>query len=219
MNLNIHSRYYHQLIYLNYKLFLELGIPPEKLRLRQHAESERAFYALDAWDLEINLSELGWTEIAGIHDRGTYDLRNEKFKKNRPHIIEVAIGVDRLLYSIIDTLYDKKDKEDGKSILKLPHSLAITQVAVLPLVSNNEDIINVSQRIYQNLKKAFRTIYLPKQSIGKRYLKCAELGLPYCITIDYDTLQNNTVTVRFRDTENQMRVNVDELQTFLTDLI
>lgn len=218
-NLNIHSRYYHQIIFLNYKLFLELGIPQDKLRLRQHAENERAFYALDAWDLEICLSELGWTEIAGIHDRGTYDLRNEIFKKNRPHIIEIAIGIDRLLYSIIDTLYEKKDKDDGKSILKLPNSLAITQLAVLPLVSNNEDIMNISKNVFQNLKKTFRTIFLPKQSIGKRYLKCSEIGIPYCITIDYDTLQDNMVTIRFRDTEKQIRVEISELQTILSDLI
>jgi glycyl-tRNA synthetase len=210
-SLNINGTYYKQLIYLTYKLFLQLGIPTDKIRLRRHAENERAFYALDAWDIEVKLESLGWTEIAGMHDRGVYDLRHLEFKKDRPHVIEIAIGTDRLFYSVVDTLYLKLDKSAGKTTLQLPPKLATTQVAVLPIVSNKPEIVNIAQNLYGKIKGSYSTQYMPKQNIGKRYLRCSELGVPFCITVDHESVNDHMVTIRFRDTSEQIRVPIDNV--------
>ena len=202
---------YAYYILFTYNLFRKLGIPYERIRIRRHAEDERAFYALDAWDIEVDLTGLGWTEIAGIHDRGAYDLRHSKFKKAIPHIIEIAIGVDRLFYSILDTLYDNKTEQEGKTILKIPYSIAPITVAVYPVVRTNQKIVEVAQDIYGKLKVVFNTEYNEKQSIGRRYLKAAIKGIPLCITVDTQTLEDDTVTIRDRNTENQDRVKVGEL--------
>lgn len=210
---------YFELLYLTYQIFNNLGLKSESIRLRQHMDNEKAFYALDAWDIEVNLKDLGWTEIAGIHDRGEYDLdkilNNKWKKKGIPHILEMAIGIDRLLYCILDNLFEEKDVLEGKSMLKIPYFLAPIQVSVLPLVKNKEEICSMSKQIYDNLKSYFVTEYNDSGGIGKRYLKNAIKGVPYCITIDYDSLEKNDVTVRDRNTEEQVRVKVDELVSYL----
>lgn len=210
--------FYKSLICLTYQVFLNLGIPFQNLRIRQHGPDEMAFYALDAYDLEINLKNIGWTEIAGIHDRGSYDLR--AMGEDAPHILEVAIGIDRLVYSILDTLYEEKDVSDGKSMLKLPYYLAPIQVSVLPLMKNKEIITSKAKEIYFMLKRRFVCEYADKKSIGKRYLANAQRGIPYSITVDFETITENdplfgTVTVRDRDTENQIRVNINDLANHL----
>lgn len=210
---------YFELLYLTYQIFNNLGLKSESIRLRQHMDNEKAFYALDAWDIEVNLKDLGWTEIAGVHDRGEYDLdkilNNKWKKKGIPHILEMAIGIDRLLYCILDNLFEEKDVLEGKSMLKIPYFLAPIQVSVLPLVKNKEEICSMSKQIYDNLKSYFVTEYNDSGGIGKRYLKNAIKGVPYCITIDYDSLEKNDVTVRDRNTEEQVRVKVDELVSYL----
>lgn len=206
---------------------ISLNIPPEKIRLRQHENDERAFYALDAWDLEIYLADYGWTEIAGIHDRGSHDLKNIEIEikieidglRETPHIIEIAIGVDRLIYAILDTLYYHSENDKKKSILKLPHFLSPIKLAILPLVKNSEKIIELAESIYDQLKLRFKCIYMEKQSIGKRYLKSAILGIPYAITIDFDSLNDNMVTIRDRDTESQNRISIDNLKKDLELLL
>jgi len=218
-DLGIKGSYYGQLIYLTYKFFLQLGIPNDKIRLRRHSNNEKAFYALDAWDIEIRLEELGWTEIAGMHDRGVYDLRHLEFKKDRPHVIEIAIGTDRLFYAVIDTLYTKLDKSEGKTNLQLPVKLAITQVAVLPLVSNKPEITKISQELYKTVKRSYSAVYMAKQNIGKRYLRCSELGIPFCLTVDHDSIIDNMVTIRFRDTSEQVRVPINNILSELEKYI
>ncbi len=196
-----------------YNLFHKLGIPTDRIRLRRHAENERAFYALDAWDIEVHLTGLGWTEIAGIHDRGAYDLRHQKFKKGVPHILEIAIGVDRLFYSILDTLYDNcpATEQQGKPRLKIPYSIAPIIVAVFPVVKVNATIVQFARMLYNKLRIVFPTEYDEKQSIGRRYLKAAIKGIPCCITVDAQTVIDSTVTIRDRDTEVQARVHCDVL--------
>ncbi len=207
---------YGYYILLTYEIFLKLGIPMDKIRLRQHDENERAFYALDAWDIEVNLNDLGWTEIAGLHDRGSYDLRNCKFKSKTPHIIEIAIGIDRLFYSILDSLYEKHEIKEGKPILKIPYNLASVQVSVLPLVKNNKEIVNKSNMIYDSLKYKFKCETNKNGYIGTRYLKNAIKGIPYSITIDYETLKDESVTIRDRDTEEQERIMIKDLIDYLS---
>jgi len=206
---------YLQLLYLGYHMFKGLGLKQDSMRLRRHMDNEKAFYALDAWDIEVNLKDLGWTEIAGIHDRGCYDLDKiitGKLKKNGiPHVLEMAIGIDRLFYSILDNLFESKEVQDGKSMLKIPYFLAPVQVSVLPLLKNNDDLCKMGQRVFDNIRPYFVSEYNDKGGVGKRYLKNAIKGIPYTLTIDHDSLDNNDVTVRDRDTEDQVRVKVDDL--------
>ena len=213
------SQSYFEMLYLTYQIFYQLDLNPNNIRLRQHLSNAKAFYALDAWDIEVNLKDLGWTEIAGVHDRGDYDLNkvlNNKWKKKGiPHILEVAIGIDRLLYCILDNLFEEKDISEGKSMLKIPYFLAPVQVSVLPLVKNKEELVTIGKQIYDNLKPYFVCEYNDSGGIGKRYLKNAINGIPYSITIDYDSIEQNDVTVRDRNTEEQERVNITQLVPYL----
>lgn len=210
---------YFQLLQLTYRLFMKLDLKPSNVRLRRHLDDEKAFYALDAWDIEVNMKDIGWTEVAGIHDRGCYDLEKvltgKLKKKGIPHILEMAIGIDRLIYSILDNLFEKKEVQDGKSMLTIPYFLAPVQISVLPLVKNKEEICEMAKKVHQMVKPHFVTEYDDKGGIGKRYLKNAIKGVPYCLTVDFDSLENNDVTVRDRNTEEQVRVKVDNLVNYL----
>ncbi|SNW62113.1 Glycyl-tRNA synthetase [Orpheovirus IHUMI-LCC2] len=210
---------YGYMVYTAYKLFVDI-LPKENVRLRRHAENERAFYALDAWDIEVNIGNVGWVEVAGIHHRGTYDLTqhstaNIKRLEKVPYVLELAIGVDRTVFALLDNYIDKKSIDQGKSILGLPYNLSPIKIAVLPLVKNKEDIVNKSKEVYKLLKGKWNAIYEDGASIGKRYLKCGFKGIPYCITIDYKTLEDGTVTVRDRDSETQEKVKLQDLNEWL----
>jgi glycyl-tRNA synthetase len=214
---------YFEILYLAYKLFIKMGIKEESIRLRQHFENEKAFYALDAWDIEVNLNGMGWTEIAGIHDRGTYDLDkilSKKYKKKgTPNVLELAIGIDRLIYCILDNLFEKKEVQEGKSMLTIPYFLAPIQVAVLPLMKNRPELVDFANDVYKLIKPYYVTEYRDKGSIGDRYLKMAIKGVPYCLTVDFDSLKNNDVTVRDRNTEVQVRIKVNDLINYLYPLL
>jgi glycyl-tRNA synthetase len=199
---------YFNLMKKTYKLFLDLGIPEDHIRLRRHDDNEKAFYALDAWDIEVNLNDLGWTEIAGIHDRGEHDLQH---CDDKPHVLEIAIGIDRLFYCVLNTCYIKQTAAEGKNILRIPYSIAPVQVCILPLLTNKNELIQLSNAIYHKLKKICNCEMMIKQSIGKRYLKAAIKGIPYCVTIDFTSLEDNMVTLRDRDTEQQKRISIDQL--------
>jgi glycyl-tRNA synthetase len=209
--------YYFWLVHFAYKLFADI-LPNDKIRLRQHEDDEKAFYALDAWDVEVYLEHIGWTEICGVHDRGNYDLKQHNLHR-KTHILEIAIGVDRLFYSLLDSSYDKKLISDGKSRLLLPYNLAPYKIAVLPLVKNKPEIVKKSREVYDMLQGQ-NVIYKDKGSVGKRYLDCSLLGVPYCITIDYQTLEDDTVTLRDRDNEdpetNQIRIKVGDVKQYVT---
>jgi glycyl-tRNA synthetase len=210
-DLGITNEAYNYLVMFTYECFQDLGIPKDRIRLRQHGEKELAFYANDAWDIEIKLNEHGWTEICGIHDRGVYDLRNHS---EQPSILEIAIGIDRLFYSILDSLYANKDISEGKKILNIPYFLSPIQLSVLPLVKNKPDIVNLAKSVHRDLLKTFIVEYDEKSTVGKRYLRNAIRGIPYTITIDFQSLEDSTVTVRDRDTEDQVRVDIDKLKEY-----
>lgn len=206
---------YFNMICLAYQLFTKLGLKEDSIRLRRHMHNEKAFYALDAWDMEVKLKDIGWTEIAGVHDRGQYDLERiitgKLKKKGIPHIIELAIGIDRLMYSILDNLFEQKDVMEGKSMLTIPYFLAPVQVSVLPLLKNNSDLCTMATKVYHEIRPYFTSEYNSKDGIGKRYLKNAIKGIPYSLTIDHESLENGEVTVRDRNTEDQVRVKVEDL--------
>ncbi len=211
-------------IYLGYYLTQKLGYPDGTLRLRQHSPNEMAHYADDAWDLEVQTQQFGWVEICGIHDRTDYDLKrhgefsNQNFAipmgsdpkiKEIPQILEIAFGPDRIIYTLLETCFEV---EDERIILKLLPELAPNTVAVFPLVRNKEDILKLSKEVHKTLiDNRIISFFDSSGSIGKRYRRQDELGTPYCVTIDYDSLNDNSVTLRERDTMEQKRVKISEL--------
>jgi glycyl-tRNA synthetase len=215
---NLKNSFWESMFFVN-SIIIKTGFSLEKIRWKKHSDTEKAFYAIEAWDLEINLRNIGWTEILGVHDRGDYDLSKvlpAKFKEI-PHILEIAIGLDRLLYALIDNLYQEKAVEDGKSMLSIPYHLAPVQVSVLPLKKNHTKIKTIARDIFNSIKSTFVSEYNDKKAVGKIYLQNAMRGIPYSVTVDFQTLEDDTITVRDRDTENQERVPKKDLITYLVN--
>jgi len=215
-------------VFLGYHLTSKLGFPEETIRLRQHSPLEMAHYADDAWDLEINTKQFGWVEICGIHDRTDYDLKrheefsNQNFKipmgtdpnlKEIPQILEIAFGPDRIIYTLLETTFNVVN---ARIVLKLNPQLAPNLVAVFPLVKNKENIVSLAKKVHQLLLKHRITSFFDSAgSIGKRYRRQDELGTPYCVTIDYDSINDNSITIRYRDTMEQKRVLISEILSYI----
>lgn len=214
-----------------YKLFLDFGIPADRIRLRQHHSDEKAFYSDDTWDIEVKLTSYGWMEVCGISDRTNYDLQqHSKFsgqklvartadgKEETPHVIEIAFGVDRPFFAILDNNYEERPQDEQRTLLKLPAKMAPIQLGIFPLVKK-DGLAEKGQEIYAKLGKNFLCYYDESGSIGRRYSRQDAFGTPFCITIDYDTMKDNTVTLRDRDTMKQDRVKLDELGKILEERI
>lgn len=211
--------YYLSLIQQFYE---KVGIPRERIRLRQLGEDEKAFYAVEAWDLEVETS-VGWIELVACNNRGDYDLGGHQRlsgheltvmddgDKVLPHVFELSMGVDRSIYCILESALSR---EGGRNVLRLNPSLAPIQAAVLPLLSK-EPFTSKAREIYEMLRADFDVIYDEAGSIGRRYARQDEIGTPYCITIDHKTVEDETVTVRERDTALQVRLEAAELPKFL----
>lgn len=218
------------------KWYLTLGMDKKKLRFRQHEEGERAHYAQDAWDIEYD-SPFGWKEFEGIHNRGDWDLSQhqkhsgvdmsytdqESGKKFLPYIIETSGGVDRAaLFFLVDAYHEEKDPStsSGQSrvVLKLHTSLAPYKVAVFPLLANKPNLVKKAKEVYRLLTTDYRlspVAWDNRGNIGKRYFAQDEVGTPYCVTVDFQTLDDDTVTIRDRDTTKQERVTVKKLAEVL----
>ncbi len=202
------------------KWYESLGMSKDHLRLRDHEEHERAHYARSATDIEYN-APFGWSEFEGIHNRGDFDLGNHKLTYHdditgevyTPWVIETSGGVDRAALFFLLEAYHEEEK---RTVLKLDPRLAPKKVAVFPLVANKEDITAKAQAVYERLKTRYMTAWDARGNIGKRYLSQDEAGTPMCVTIDYTTLEDDTVTVRDRDTTKQDRVNISKLPVILT---
>src|SRR3989344_6281719 len=227
----IKTKAYAWCVWLAYQQFINMGVPKDKIRLRQHHSNEKAFYADDAWDVEILLRSYGWFEVCGIHDRTDYDLTthgkhskqemiavNDNGDKFVPHVLEIAFGTDRPTFALLDLFYEKKGVEEGKTMFKLPYHMAPVDVAVLPLMKKDE-LVAKSLEVKKLLEKDFVINYDVSGSIGKRYLRNGVIGTPYCVTIDYDSLKNDDVTLRDRDTEKQIRVKISELKNKLKEIL
>ncbi len=200
------------------KWYQALGIKKENLRFREHEDKERAHYAKFAEDIEYN-APFGWSEFEGIHHRGDFDLSahnlsyvDETGEKFTPWVIETSGGIDRsLLFFLVDAY-----SEDGeRKVLKLHPKLAPYKVAVFPLLANKEELVSQAREIYDNLKTQFMTAWDDRGNIGKRYFAQDEAGTPFCITVDFQTLEDKTVTVRDRDTAKQERIKIDKLPEYL----
>ncbi|MDO8622832.1 MAG: glycine--tRNA ligase [archaeon] len=211
------------------QFYLEiLKIPKEKFRLRELDEKERAFYNKIHFDVELFLDTLGgFKEVAGIHYRTDHDLVGhqkisgkslEVFYDNKkilPHVLELSFGVDRNIFAILDIFYDVG--EEG-SMFKFPLELSPYNAAIFPLVKNEEKIVEIAENIYHDLKKEMNILYDESASIGRRYARQDEIGTPFCITIDYDSIKNKDVTIRERDTTKQSRIKISELKEILKKL-
>lgn len=217
-------------ILLAYNTFKLMGIPENKIRLRQHHLDEKAFYADDAWDLEIELNSFGWTECCGVHDRTTYDLtqhskyskqdlsvRQENGEKIIPHVIEIAFGVDRPFYALLDIAFFRREDDSQRTVLSLPAKISPIEIGVLPLMKKDE-LPKKAEEVIKELKN-FRTYYDERGSIGKRYSRLDAIGVPFCITIDHDSLKDNTVTIRERDSLKQTRVLIKDLNEKIQTLL
>ena len=197
--------------------YVDLGFDKKKLRFREHEDSERAHYAKFAEDIEYE-APFGWSEFEGIHHRGDWDLSRHKLQyvgedgqKFTPWVIEASGGVDRsLLFFLIDSY-----REDEKRVwLSLNPKLAPYKVAVFPLLANKPELVKRAKRIYEDLKPHFMTAWDDRGNIGKRYLSQDEAGTPWCVTVDFQTLEDSTVTIRDRDTGKQDRFKADSLQSY-----
>jgi len=208
--------------------YIELGIKKENLRLRQHGKDELAHYAKDCYDVEY-LFPMGWSELEGIANRGDYDLTQHAKHSGRdlsyydaesgeryvPYVIEPSAGVDRSFLAFLIDAYDEEEVEgETRTVLHLHPSLAPVTVAVLPL-SRNERLAPLAKEVHGQLCHSFTTYYDDSQSIGRRYRRQDETGTPFCVTIDFQSLEDNQVTIRERDSLAQIRVPVKELEKSL----
>ena len=200
-----------------------MGLGNEKYRYHDH--EKLAHYANAATDIEFEMP-FGFKEVEGIHSRTNFDLsQHEKFSGKKiqyfdpelnqsytPYVIETSIGVDRVFLSVMAGSYCEETLENGETrvVLKLPAALAPIKLAVLPLVKK-DGLPEKAEEIMKMLRFDFRCQYDEKDSIGKRYRRQDAIGTPYCITVDHDTLKDNCVTIRFRDTMEQERVSIDKL--------
>lgn len=218
---------------ITYQLFKSLGFSDENLRYKQHMPDKLAFYADDAWDLEVKFNSFGWIECCGVHDRTNYDLTTHaKFsgkelvalnqtnnQKEVPHVLEIAMGPNRMLLAVLDNFYDKKSEEEGKTKFRVPVKLAPIKTAVFPLMKK-EPLQEVAKKVFDSLSEDNLVVLDESGSIGKRYLRQDEIGTPFCVTIDYDSVdKDNCVTIRERDSERQVRVKISELRNLIRDLV
>ena len=213
------------------QFLLDLGMKEENIRLRDHSPEELVFYSKATTDIEFAFP-FGWGELWGIADRTDYDLsQHMKFsnedmtyldpetnEKYVPYCIEPSVGCDRVTLAFLCNSYDEEEVGDGdiRTVLHLHPALAPYKVAVLPL---SKKLSEKANEVYGMLSKKFMCDYDEAGSIGKRYRREDEIGTPYCVTIDFDTLEDNKVTIRDRDTMEQVRIDISEIENWLQQKI
>ena len=210
---------------------LELGMKEENIRLRDHSPEELVFYSKGTTDIEFAFP-FGWGELWGIADRTDYDLKAhqthskedmsyldpETNEKYIPYVIEPSVGADRVTLAFLCNAYEEQELGEGDTriVLHLHPALAPYKAAILPLSKKLND---KADEVFQTLAKAFPVDYDEAGSIGKRYRRQDEIGTPYCITVDFDTLEDNQVTVRDRDTMEQIRIPIDQVEKYIAEKI
>ncbi len=207
----------------------KLGVKKANIRTREHDEAERSFYSKRTVDLEYNYPFGGFKELWGLAYRTDYDL-NQHIKhsgkdlsyldpftgeKFVPHVIEPAVGIDRLVLMVLCDAY-WRDEEHNRIVLKLAPHLAPYTVAVFPLLRNHEGLVGKAKEVYDSLKQTYHTTWDDRGNIGKRYFYQDEMGTPFCVTIDHQTLEDATVTVRDRDKTTQERVSLSSLKDYIS---
>jgi len=209
--------------------YINLGIRKENIHLRRHEETELSHYAKECYDVDY-LFPMGWSELEGIANRGDYDLvqhakhsgksldyfDEETKERYVPYVIEPSAGVDRsVLAFLCDAYHEDEAAGEKRVLLRLHPTLAPVQVAVLPL-SRKEKLAGLCKEIHNDIRHCCRTMYDDTQSIGRRYRRQDEIGTPFCVTIDFESLEDGQVTVRERDTLNQIRIPIEALKATIT---
>ena len=240
------GKYYDYWLNERINWYLKLGIKKENLRIFEVPEKERAHYAKRQIDIEYKFP-FGWKEIEGIHNRGDWDLSNhskysgkdlkyfdpsaisgQAEEKYFPYIVETSVGVERSFLAFLCDAYQEikggrtkttKATKGVEILLKLDKKIAPIKVAVLPLVRNKPELVEKAKEVYQILKPYFVCQYDELGSIGRRYRRVDEIGCPWSITIDFDTLKDDTITLRDRDTMAQERVKIANLREYITNLL
>lgn len=212
-----------------YEWYLELGVPADKLRMRPHDDDELSHYSSGTSDVEF-MFPWGWGELEGIANRGDYDLKQHAEKSGQkleyfdqstgeryvPHCIEPAAGATRSMMAFLLAAYDEeKVNDEVRTVLRLHPRLAPYKVAILPL-SKKDTLLPVSEEVLKLLQPHFMCDYDVTQTIGKRYRRQDEIGTPFCVTVDFDSLEDLAVTVRERDSMEQERIPIEELVSYLT---
>jgi glycyl-tRNA synthetase len=217
-----------------WEFLLDLGVDKEKMVWHQHAEDERAHYAADSWDIQYKFFGGDAKELWGIANRTDYDLKAhssasgkdlsyfdpESGERFTPYVVEPAIGLGRLFLAVLDSAYKEEEVNGEKRVvLKFKPEVAPVKVAILPL-SKKPELSTLARKVYTDLVRStgYNIEYDETQSIGKRYRRQDEIGTPYCVTVDFESLEDNMVTVRNRDTMEQKRVKIDELRSELVGL-
>lgn len=202
----------------------DLGINEKNLRWSQH--DNLVFYAKDAWDIEYDFPTWGFDEVEGIHDRTDYDLsQHSKFsgtdltytdpqtqEKFIPWVVETSMGMGRIFLTVMSDAYTVEEKDgESRAVLKLAKDLAPVKAAIFPLLKNKPELVEKAREVYKMLAQEIPCEFDDNGNIGKRYRRQDEIGTPYCVVIDFDTLEDDTVTIRDRDTTEQKRVKISEL--------
>lgn len=216
-----------------WKWYLEYGISEDNLQWYKHVKL--AHYAAEAWDIEYNFKALGgFKEVEGIHQRGNWDLsQHQKFSKTKleysdprtkekfiPHIMETSVGLNRLVFAFIHEAYteEKISTDETRIVLKIDKRLAPIKVAVFPLLKNKPVLVEKAQEVFDQLKSQHMCEFDDNGNIGKRYRRQDEIGTPFCVTVDFETIEKDeAVTVRNRDTMKQERVKIADLNNYLEE--
>ncbi len=211
-----------------WQYYLDLGLAEEKLKWHKH--ENLVFYAKQAYDIEFEFP-FGFKELEGVHARGDYDLsQHSKFSGQDlsykdpktgaeyvPHVIEASVGVGRTVLAILTQAYTEEEVNgETRVVMKFSKRMAPVKVAVFPLLKNKPELVDKAREVFDMLKPNYMCEFDDNGNVGKRYRRQDEIGTPYCVTVDFDTLENGTVTVRDRDSMEQVRVGIDELKNWLT---
>ena len=217
---------YEKLKEARWRFYLSLGIKEKNLAWHKHANL--VFYAQAAYDIEYNFP-FGFNELEGVHARGDYDLsQHTKFsgqdlsytdpqtkEKYTPHIIEASVGVGRALLAVLTDAYEEeKVGEDIRVVLKINRGLSPIKIAVFPLLKNKPELVKKAKMVYDKLKLDYMCEFDDNGNIGKRYRRQDEIGTPYCLTVDFETIEDDQVTIRERDTMKQTRIKISDLANF-----
>jgi glycyl-tRNA synthetase len=222
-------KYFEEWRELRWQFYLDLGIKAENLQWHKH--ENLVFYAKEAYDIEYKFP-FGFKELEGVHARGDYDLsvhakasgvdlnyldqvNNEKYI---PHVVETSAGVGRTFLAVLTESYHEESiGDDVRTVLSLPVKLAPIKIAVFPLLKNKPDLVAKAKEIFDQLKIDWRCEFDDNGNIGKRYRRQDEIGTPYCLTVDFDTLEKNEVTIRERDTMKQIKIKVNEIKKYFQE--
>ena len=229
------SQFFEQWKETRMNFLLNLGLKKEKLKFSEHGPSELAHYAKAAFDVEYEFP-FGWQELEGIHNRGDYDLtQHQEFSSKKleyfdeatktkyiPYVVETAVGCDRLCLALLCNAYREEvstldnGKTDKRVVLGLKPELSPFKAGILPL-SKKEPLQNMSRKIQEDLISQWQVNYDETGSIGKRYRRQDEIGTPFCITVDFESVEDQKVTIRHRDTMEQDRISADQIKSYISD--